>query len=107
MIERAAPYYNSEVPERHKEEFFKYIKGLKNNNFKINELGFDLNEVGDNILKVIYVWNNSDKKETQADFNTKVQECIVDRNTIISGLSIINNIENPKETEDWNVILGD
>jgi hypothetical protein len=106
LIERGFQFYIKEIPIKHKEEFGEYLKKLGKENFKIDDLKIDMNELGDNILKTIYVWNNSDKTETYAEFYLKVEECIVDRNTILSSLTLQNEVK-VEEQDDWSKALED
>jgi len=90
---------NNEVPIKHQVDFSLYIKSLKKDNFNPDSIGFDLLEIGDTILKTIYVWNNSDKSESYADFSTKIETCILDKNTIITSLT--KKVVEEDVIEDW------
>jgi len=102
-IERLSQFFTNEVPEKYKEEFTSYIKSLKKENFIPEQLSFNLIELGDNILKIIYIWNNSEKTETYTDFSTKVESCILDKNTILS--SFTSKKDDEVVNNEWDLSL--
>jgi hypothetical protein len=106
MLERATQFWNNGVPARHREEFDNYLKNLEKNNFDPKALSFDINELDENILKAIYVWNSSDKKYTINEFNLKIEECILDKNTILSTLLPEVKSEKSEVIEDWENLLN-
>lgn len=101
---KTVKFYNNEVPEKYKKDFFEYIDNLKLNNYDFNR-NFELEEFGENIVKTIYVWNSSDKKdEPLTSFRLKLEECILEKDLIITGfMTKPTEDTNEKQTDEWNL----
>lgn len=101
-LSKVVRFFNDEVPLEFRDVFYKYIDEevkLENYNFhneKIRSL-----ELGENIVKSIYVWNETDnKKEPYTIFRTKLEECILTKDLIIAKYEAKNeNFSN----EEWNL----
>ena len=103
-IQKMCQFLSNEIIEKDKLEFLTYIKTLKKDNFDENCISFNINQLGDNILKTIYIWNNSDKNGSYSDFSSKVEECILDRNSILSSLVKKDHVDEVEE-QDWSSML--
>ena len=94
--------FKKQIPERYREKFIKYISGLKEENYDYNNVEFPLNELGDDIVKGLYLWNESDnKKESYSNFRSKHEQCM-DKNLIIAKIKGMENIsDNTGGFGDW------
>jgi hypothetical protein len=104
-ILKTVKFFNNEIPEKYRNEFFNYIENLKNNNYDFSNSIYEEEELGDNIVKALYVWNESDnKKEPLTTFRTKLEDCLLTKELIIAKYR--STIENNKSKEDeWNFEL--
>lgn len=101
---KTVKYFNNEVPEKYRKEFFDYIDSLKLENYDLTSEKFPLDELGENIIKTIYVWNNSEKKDEQlTTFRAKLEECILTKDLILTKSK--NPIEQKETTDEWNIEL--
>jgi len=98
---KTVKFFNNEVPERYRKEFFEYIENLKNDNYNFQNGKFESEELGENIVKTLYVWNESEKKEEPlTTFRSKLEECILTKELIIVGQIKQENKEN---NDEWNL----
>ena len=91
----------NEVPDQYREKFQSYIKELGNKNFKFGK-EFPYDEFGDEIIKVLYVWNPEDDDKLSknfAYFTKRFAEVIHTKETILAG-----NKQEIKETGSWDDI---
>ena len=101
---KTVKYFNNEVPEKYRKEFFDYIDSLKLENYDLTSEKFPLDELGENIIKTIYVWNNSEKKDEQlTSFRAKLEECILTKDLILTKSK--NPIEQKETIDEWNIEL--
>jgi len=103
-LERIVNFYmdKSEVPDQYKDDFIKYIKGVGNNKINFNDFKFPIEEFGDNIVKILYLWDpEGDPKITKSYkyFFGKVDNEIMEHSLIITQ---IKNCEESKTiADDW------
>lgn len=102
-------FYNNEVPEKYRNEFFEYIEKLKFDNFDFYTSKYDVEELGDNIIKSLYIWNESDNKsEPLTTYRLKLEECILTKNDILSKYKNAEPTEvkeKIKPEEEWSFNL--
>jgi hypothetical protein len=104
-LERIVNFYidKNEIPDKYKEDFIKYIKELGNNKVSFKNFKFPIEELGDNIIKILYLWDpNGDPKivKNYKHFFGKVENEIMERSLIITQ---IKTSEEPKDVDDnWN-----
>lgn len=105
-ILKTVKFFNNEIPEKYRNEFFKYIEDLKYNNYDFTNSVYEEEEFGDNIIKALYVWNESDnKKEPLTTYRTKLEECLLTKELILAKYrTVIENNVVTKEDE-WNFEL--
>jgi hypothetical protein len=102
-------FYNNEIPEKYRNEFFEYIEKLKFDNFDFYTSKYDVEELGDNIIKSLYIWNESDNKsEPLTTYRLKLEECILTKNDILSKYKNTEPLEVKEEIkteEEWSFNL--
>lgn len=103
-LSKVVRFFNNEVPIEFRDDFYKYIdEEVKYEKFNYFNEKFNMIELGENIVKSIYVWNESEnKKEPYTTFRTKLEECILTKDLIIA------KYEDKREEvveigEDWNL----
>jgi len=105
-ILKTVKFYDNEVPEKCKKEFFDYIEQLKELNFDFSNSPFEIEEFGENIIKSLYVWNESDnKREHLTSYREKVEECLLTKDLILAKYN--NVVSDTNNSEDWNLDLFD
>jgi hypothetical protein len=104
-IFRTVKFYNDEVPVSFREEFFKEIDNLQFNNFDFNDNKFNIEELGENILKALYVWNESEnKQEPYTDYRNKIEENLLTKELIIVKYKNEEpKFEESKSEEEWDL----
>jgi len=96
---RYAKFNNSEIPNELRDDIIKYIEELSDNDFDYKK--YSLEQFGDNIIKGIYIWNESENKhKPYSDF---VVECenTLERDLIISKIKMLDNSNNLDEEIPW------
>jgi len=97
-----------QIPKSIKEAFMKYIMELEEN---YDYAAFPLEELGDDVVKALYVWNESDnKKESYTSFRTNLEQCIMKKNDIIAKVKGSKGVEdtvggNDEEFDFSNLVL--
>lgn len=104
-ISKTVKFYNNEIPDGYREEFFKFIDDLKESNFDFQNSSFPVEELGENIIKSLYVWNESDnKKEPLSNYRAKLEECLLTKELILAKY-LNSKIEEKEENVEWNLEL--
>jgi len=93
-ITRFVKTFEGEIPEEYKREFLSYIETLSSN-FDYNK--FKLNEFGDNIVKAIYEWNESNKNEKYTDFYDRCENSLMSKDLILAKITT----KKEDKSEDW------
>jgi len=75
--------YIKQIPERFKAEFIEFITTLKDD-YDFKSTTFPAEELGDDIIKALKVWNDSDKKESYTNFRSQLEQCIMTKDTILT-----------------------
>lgn len=101
-ISRAASYYNSDIPERFREKFIGNLSQLTGP-FDFNTQLFPIEEIGEGMLKALYVWNEGGMNDSYSDFMVKVEECPMDKVLILSKYKA----KDETSTEDWGDVSWD
>ena len=107
-LQRASTLFEDEIAESMKEKYLEYITYLidesENKTFDFNVIPLEF--LGENILKVIYIWNEQGGvDDTYANFMVKVEECPMTRDLIEIKYERKNtvNIETKPIVEDnWD-----
>jgi len=100
-ILKTVKFFNNEVPIGCRQEFFDYIEKIQDSNFDFNNSLFEMEEFGDNIIKALYVWNESDnKKELYTEYRQKLEDCLLTKELILVKY---NTVLNNSKVEDWNL----
>jgi len=101
-ILKTVKYFNNEIPETFRDKFFEYISNLKDNNFDFNNSDFPVEELGESIIKSLYVWNESEnKKEPLTTFRTKLEESLLTKELILVKYKTNSSTE-PSNNDEWN-----
>lgn len=99
---RAASFYSSDIPERFKEKFIGNLSKLTGP-FDFNTPLFPIEEIGEGMLKVLYIWNEGGINDSYSDFMLKVEECPMDKVLILAKYKAKTEIS----SEDWGDVSWD
>lgn len=93
--------YESEIPEKIKELFISHISeiGDSSSDFDFNNKDFVSEELGEHIIRSLYEWNESSKKDPLSEFYTKAEGCMLSKDLILNKVK--NPVTNGK-TVDWS-----
>jgi hypothetical protein len=100
-IVKTLKFYNNEIPEKYRDEFYQHIEDLKYDNFDFYTSKYELEELGENIIKSLYIWNESDdKKEPLTTFRSKLEDCLLTKDLILAKYKSEEN--NTPKSEEWS-----
>jgi hypothetical protein len=107
---RLAKPYNQDVPESYRELFFQVLEemGIKNTKFDFNDARFPLQEFGENIIKILYLWDPvTDPKiaSNYKHFFSKFENEIMTKDLILSQTKMIKKVE--EQTSGWTNFFDD
>lgn len=95
-VYRLVNQYRNELPEQMRNVILEHLKKIGDKNFVWSYDELSPEEVGENVLKILYIWNESDKKGSFKDFvANKFEQCILTKDLIIA--KIRNEYENNEE----------
>ena len=99
-IIKTVKFYNNEIPEKIREEFLKYLKEIQYDRVDFNK--FEVDEFGENIIKALYVWNESDNRNEQlTEYRSRMENLSMAKDLIITKYR--QQPEKEKVEEDvWN-----
>jgi hypothetical protein len=98
-----------EIPINFRDNFMNYIISIEGDyNFENHD--FPIEELGEKILKGLYEWNESNKKDSLSNFCFKVEESIMNKDLIIAKIknSKDENIDKEIQSESndaWDMVL--
>lgn len=96
-------FFKDEIPKNLTNDFIQYSIEIGTNNFDINK--FNLEEVGENIVKTIYRWNETENKnELYTDFRSKLEQCLLSKDLILTKY---NSKQQEKNNDVWDLELLD
>jgi len=89
------------IPERFRDVFTNAIAQIKDEDFDLSTSEFPLSEFGDDIIKAIYLWNQSDKNLRWTTFITGIidDEQKLKKDIILETANGISNLEDTTETD--------
>jgi hypothetical protein len=98
---RFVNFYKNDVPERFRDKFLAYIKELKYGPCVLDNQDFPLEELGEDIVKGLYVWQETEDraKDKYTDFYLRFETCLLDKKLIISKTRGAKKEEVP--AENW------
>jgi len=102
-VYRLVYQYRNEIPERLRETLLSYLKGIEKNDV-VWEFETEIEEMGDNILKAIYAWNESEKGRSGTYKNfvaNNFEQCMLTKDLILAKLKIEDN-DNSEESNEWD-----
>jgi len=104
-LERIIKFFidKNEVPERYQEDFMKYIQEVGNNKIDLKNINFPIDEFGDNIIKILYLWdpdNDPSITKNYKHFFSKVENEIMERDLILAKLKV----EDKKTDDSWDCL---
>ena len=101
---RLVNQFRNEIPESKRDGFLNLIKGLGNNSFVNTTSEFPLEELGENIVKALYLWKTDDQKITTnfKYFFEKFENEMMTKELIIAG----SKVEESKSSEGWDFTLN-
>jgi len=79
--------YREQIPEKYREDFYKYISELGNKNFDFGSADFPYEQFGDDIIKLLYIWKPEDDDKlikAQKRIKDLFTECAHDRSSILA-----------------------
>ena len=91
-----------QIPDRFRKDFINYISEL-NDSYDFNDERFPIDEIGDDIIKGLYIWNESEnKKESYKNFRVKHENCM-SKDLILARVKGIENLEDTtgSESGEW------
>ena len=97
--------FKDQVPERLREDFHKHVIEISDAKKNFDYEKFPVEEFGDDIVKVIYLWNESDKKDRYSDFRVKHEECM-SKDLVIAQIKGTKEIQDTtgSATGDWTAL---
>ena len=92
-----------------REKFMSFISTVIDD-YDFNNNDFPIEEMGEGILKGLYEWNESNKKDSLSNFCFKVEESIMSKELIISKIKSIKESNMDKEIQEssddaWDMVL--
>ena len=93
------PDFLNQVPERHKEIFEAHIIEISETLQSFDYSKIPMEELGDDIVKAIYIWNTCDKKERYTSYRTRIEECM-SKDLVIAQIKGIKTIEDNTGSEE-------
>lgn len=100
---KTVKYFNNEIIKTYRDDFFNYIENLKYDNYNFENDIYNSEEFGENIIKALYIWNESDdKKVPLTEFRSKLEDCLLTKDLILAKYK--NKIEN-ENSENWDLSL--
>jgi hypothetical protein len=93
--------YEDEVPVNIRVDFMKHISEIATagSNFDFKGSTFPIEQLGEHVVKGIYEYSNSDKKDSYTNFYIKVEECLLTKDLIINKVRVP---EQDQKTIDWS-----
>jgi len=78
--------YEEEVPESIRADFMKYISEISSSasNYDFKRSAFPIDQLGEHVVKGLYEYNESSKKESYTDFYMRAEECMLSKDLIIT-----------------------
>jgi len=94
-----------EIPENILDDFTEYVKNIENLSFDVDK--FSLLDLGDNIVKAIYIWNNTTDEErgkgNYTSFRYNIESCMSKEMILASMKSnALYNDENDNDDKSWS-----
>jgi hypothetical protein len=91
--------YEAEIPEDIKAEFLICINDISSSdsNFNFKGTSFPLEQLGDHIIKGLYEYNESNKKEAYANFYMRAEGSLLTKDLIIAKMKAEEN----QKTIEW------
>jgi len=93
--------FEGEINSSVRDEFWKYIENFQDKDFDFKNFSVDLNELGENIIKALYLWKPESNSQLTSNYTylcDKVESEIMGKKEII--ISLQN--ETKSDEEDWS-----
>jgi len=109
MIYKYVKSVSEEIPERFRDNLLSYLMELKDN-YDFNNPDFQNDELGENVLKALYEWNESDKKMTNSNFYLRIEESLMTKELILTKIRGIKEGKIDEEIKDqsdeaWDALM--
>jgi len=98
---RACKFHISDVPVNLQNDFLQYVSSITIEKYDWDK--FSLEEFKDNIIKVLYIWNENDSKILYSDFMSKVENCMMTKDLILVKNKMLDSND---QVEDTNFDLS-
>jgi len=94
--------FKTQIPERHQEEFNKMIQECSDSKSDFDCFGnIPLEELGDDVVKAIYIWNTSDKNMRYTSYRALHEDCM-EKDMIIAQVKGTRNLKDETgSVGDW------
>ena len=103
---KTVSFFKDEIPEKYRDKFIQYVTDLKYDVYDFWNEQFELEELGENIIKTLYVWNNTDKKdEPLTTFRARLEECLLSKELILASSKDVKSevTETKQEEGGWDL----
>lgn len=100
---RFVTQFRNEIPSKYRDEFLEHINALKTENYDF-PTAFQIEDLGENILKAIYIWNMIENKDIKyTDYFSNVEDCLMDKKMIVTKFN--SNGHEDEDTESFETIV--
>lgn len=106
-IQRICKFFENEIPKEDKDKFLDELKNYTDKKFDMKTTTFDLTMYGENIVKILYLWDpsNSVIKTNYKEFYMMVENEIMTKDLIITKIKMDVEVkEDETINNDWNYI---
>ena len=97
----------SEIPDEVKNKITEFVTTLGEDNFNYKEFNFNLRDLGENVLKALYLWKPKDDSLLKTNFiyyTDKIKNLTVDKNDVIN---LLMNTKESVEKSAWDDVKFD
>ena len=92
----------SEIPENMKDKVLEFVSILGEDNFNYKEFNLNIRDLGENIVKALYLWKPSEDSLIKTNFiyySDKIKNLTVDKNDVIN---LLINTKESVEKSAWD-----
>jgi len=98
---RIVKFYDSEVPDEIKVNFFAYIEKLGNKKYDFKNKDFDLDLFGENLVKALFTWNPDNHSKNYKEFFSASESELMSKELIIAKIKQEDTVV-VSTNSDWN-----
>jgi len=100
--------YRNEIPSDNRDDFLQKIENYGNESIDMNQMSFPLETLGDNIIKILYIWKPEEDPKIISNFKylyEKFENEIMTKNLIMAQLKAHDQVED--ESSGWDFAMVD